>query len=154
MKNGKSKMKSNNIFLGYSDEELVLKVSEEGINKGSTQWVHWSSELYSVGRLYRQIAYYPKWLPLMVCSDHGVHRSPVLSKLEKESSCKVHFTFNPMREEKGDESKNIHLVPHPWIAYRKKKKYAPIPSAKGTLAFISHSTYAAEYIHDNEEKYF
>lgn len=91
-------MIEDNVYLGLSDEELKNKISEKRLNKGMSPWLYWTSELYSVGRLYREEAYYPKLLPLFIYSDHGIHRSSELAVHELENKSNVHFTFNPERE--------------------------------------------------------
>lgn len=148
-------MMKDNVFLGFTDEELKKKISLDRINKGMSPWLYWTSELYSFGRLYREDTYFPKFLPLCIYSDHGIHRSSELSSHEKENKSNVHFTFNPERANKSTvEGKEVLLVMHPWIKYRRKKNYKPLDSAKGTLVFISHSTVNTEYIDEDRDKYF
>ncbi len=147
--------RKNAIYLGYSDEELERKVSNEGCNPGLGHWQYWTSELYSVGRLYRELAFYPEIFPLFVYSDHGIHPTSELAKHEIDNESEVHFTFNPERIKKNTiVNKQIYLISHPWVAYRKKKEYKPSFSAKGTLVFVSHSTTAVEWIEKDRDGYF
>lgn len=140
--------------LGYSDEELELKASTEGYNTGLSPWLYWTSELYSVGRLYREYAYYPKIFPLFIYSDHGIHLTSELAKHEVENDSEVHFTFNPERAVKPRKGKKkIYLLRHPWVGYRRKMNYKPLANAKGTLVFISHSTAAVEWIEKDRDGY-
>jgi len=141
--------------LGYSDKELESKVSVENCNTGLSPWVYWTSELYSVGRLYREHAYYPKILPLFFYSDHGIHTTSELAPHEQDNDSNIHFTFNPERAKRPrEDKKKIYLIQHPWIGYRKKKKYQPLTDAEGTLIFISHSTSAVEWVEKDRDGYF
>ena len=144
-----------NIYNGYSNEDLERKASRIGINLGTAPWLYWTAELYSVGKIYRKISWYPKFLPLYIYSDHGVHRSPSLAKHECDNGSNIHFVFNPTRENtpKGC-AKKVYLVTHPWVSYRKKLQYSPSQNSKGTLVFLSHSTSSTEYHEENQEKYF
>jgi hypothetical protein len=141
--------------LGYTDSELELKVAIEGCDSGGSLWVYWPSELYSVGRLYRELAWYPKILPLFFYGDHGIHPTSELAKHEVDNDSNVHFTFNPERAiQPITGKKKIYLFRHPWVDYRKKKKYEPIATAKGTLVFISHSTPSVEWVENDRDGYF
>jgi hypothetical protein len=146
----------NDIFNGMTNEQLHAKACPDGVPHGSSFWMYWTSELNSVGRLYRQWACYPKILPLFVYSDHGVTSQCTLAKHERDNTAHVHFTFNALKAiNSGNEpGKKVLLVPHPWIRYRKKKGYQPLPSAKGTLVFISHSTNNVEYVEKDRDQYF
>jgi len=141
--------------IGYTDSELELKVSTKDCNSGLSPWVYWPSELYSVGRLYRKIAWYPKILPLYFYGDHGIHSTSELAKHEVDSESDVHFTFNPERAIQLIKGKRkVYLIRHPWVSYRQKKKYEPLATAKGTLIFISHSSSAVEWVEKDRDGYF
>jgi len=147
---------SKSVYDGYSDCELELLCDSSGINTGNAPWAYWTSEIYSFGRLYREWALYPKFLPLYIYSDHGVHKPSGFTSHEVENDAKVHFVFNQKRVEEnaGNLDKNVLCVPHPWVTYRKKNNIAQLLNATGTLVYFSHSCEGMELSGHDGDEYF
>ena len=148
--------KQGGIYNGYSDSELELLAEPLELDTGAAPWVYWSSELHSVGRLYREWGFYPRMLPLFIYSDHGIHRVSEFTPHEFNSDAKVHFVFNQDRVQKNTSwpEKDIICVPHPWVAYRRKKNITQLKNAKGTLVFFSHACEGVEFTGRDSDNYF
>jgi len=156
-RNNQDKLELNEkIFEGYSDSKLEKLVDPTNVNTGRAPWVYWTSELYSFGRLYRDWGCYPSWLPIFVYSDHGIHKPAEFSPHEKNNDANVHFTFNSERvlNNKNIESKEVILVTHPWVRYRKKNNIKQLKDAIGTLVFVSHTCEGIEINDDDNDVYF
>jgi len=148
--------KNNSVYNGCSDCDLEFLTGSSGVDNGTAPWVYWTSELYSFGRLYREWAYYPDFLPLFIYSDHGVHKVPGFMPHELNNGAKVHFTFNEKRVLKNSNTldKKVILVPHPWVTYRRRKNISQTKDAKGTLVFFSHSCEGVELSGHDSDEYF
>jgi hypothetical protein len=140
-----------NLQKGMTDKELEFLACEQNANKGASLWLFPSAEVHSQGKLYRQKAFIPSFLPLNVFSDHGVSVGG-LTQSEIDSPARIHLTYNTDKMAKLKHKKTV-FIEHPWISYRKRKMYYPLKSANGTLVFISHSTICS-YYKENKDKYF
>jgi hypothetical protein len=143
-----------NMIAGMTDSELELAC--EDLTKGVARWVHWTSEIYCLGKCLRFWTKYPKFLPLFVYSDHGVTLPSHLRKHELENPAKVHFTWNPMREQryKDFSDKQVIQIIHPWISYRRLKGITRSKTTSGTLVFYAHSTNNVKWVGHDTEEYF
>ena len=151
-----NKIQDKSIYNGYTDSELELLTDPVELNSGKTAWAHWTSELYSFGRLYREWAFFPKRLPLFIYSDHGVHKISAFDQHEVDNDAYYHFTFNKERAIKNATLKNkkVICVPHPWISYRRRNTINKLEDAKGTLVFFSHSNDGLEFEGHDSDDYF
>jgi hypothetical protein len=147
---------NKNIYFGYTDNEMEFLAGSPIADKGIAAWVYWTSELYSFGRLYRDWAFYPKWLPLFIYSDHGVTNDSGFSPHELTNNSNVHFTFNVERSTNSANSikKEVKCVPHPWVTYRRKNNITQNINAIGTLIFFSHSTSGTDFMGHDTDEYF
>jgi len=128
------------IYLGYSDEYLELMASPPNVNCGESNWMFWTSELYSFGKCFRFITGYPKSLPLCVYSDHSVPLSTRLGEHELDNNSNVYLTWSigKFQRNKHLDRKKVFLCPHPWIIYRRIKRIEREKSTKGTIVFFPH----------------
>jgi hypothetical protein len=141
---------------GYSNEELeMLCKVKSRFEKGIVPWASWEAENSSFGKTFRVWARFPSFLPLFICSDHGVNWGTKCWPNEIESPYKAYFTWN---RKKNDFMVNVHKkksyhVPHPWIFYR-QKNYPRLPDNRfGTLVFYAHSNANTTPSYENLEKY-
>jgi hypothetical protein len=104
----------------------------------------WTSEIYGLGKAFRHRALYPKFLPLCFGSEHGVSTTnDVTSPLDHgDKHVKHFFTWNAENIKNKQNFPNLKIYPqvHPWIPYRRNKRYEISPDAIGTIFFPYHST--------------
>ena len=150
------------LFTGFSDEELELICYsglygyDRKLPYKAAKWIHWSAEIYSLGRCYREWLGIPSWIPLPLYGDHGINLSGQFSPHEVNSKPKFFLTWFKERAESLARfgSKIIIRIPHPWISFRRKYNIKKSPSARGTLVFYSHSNTGIEIVNYNWEEYF
>ncbi len=134
--------KVKNAHFGFSEELLEELCARPRRNKlGLAPWVTWESENSSFGKTFRVWARFPRWLPLFVVSDHGVHWESRCWENEVNSNLPNFFTWNYKKSLKMQvEFKGkSHHVPHPWVFYRRKFIGDPPPVRSGTIVFFPHS---------------
>ena len=79
---------TSEVYSGFSDEAPTQLVQSDIdsildlslVSKGN--WIYWTSELYSLGRCYREWLNLPIWLRLPIYGDHGVTFSDSLAPHE------------------------------------------------------------------------
>lgn len=137
-----------------TDAELEQACEEKFA--GASQWTHWTSELYSLGRCLRIWTGYPEFFPLFVYSDHGVGLHSHLFPHEIENPARLHLTWNPVKEQRNASAdhKRVIQVIHPWISYRQQRGIARVQSPRGTLVFFMHGTDAVQWQGHDSEEYF
>ena len=141
--------------IGMTDYELELACEAQAT--GVYPWTYWTSEIYSFGKCLRFWTRYPAYLPLFVYSDHGVGLHSHLFLHELENSATVHFTWNPVKEQRYRDKaakKEVIQVVHPWISYRRSKGITRSKEPKGTLAFFMHGTTAVKWEGHDSVDYF
>lgn len=143
-----------NATTGMTDAELELACEDQFT--GISPWIHWTSEIYSLGKCLRAWARYPNFLPVFVYSDHGVGLHSNLFPHELENQAEVHFTWHPLKEQryKNAGNKKVIQIIHPWISYRRLMGIARSETTSGTLAFFTHSTTAVKWKGHDTEEYF
>lgn len=104
----------------------------------------WTSEIYGLGKAFRYLALYPKFLPLCFGSEHGVSTTTdVPSHLEHGDKHVKHFvTWNSENIKNKLDFPSYKFYPqvHPWIPYRRRMKYEISADSAGTIFFPYHST--------------
>ncbi|MBU0620446.1 MAG: hypothetical protein KJ795_01230 [Gammaproteobacteria bacterium] len=137
-----------------TDAELE-QACEEGF-AGASQWAHWTSELYSLGKCLRIWTGYPECFPLFVYSDHGVGLHSHLFPHEIENPARLHLTWNPVKELRnaGADHKRVIQIVHPWISYRRQRGITRTLSPRGTLVFYMHGTDVVQWQGHDSEEYF
>jgi len=113
---------------------------------------NFSSEIYGLGLAYREIAKYPKWLPLFFTSDHGI----ILGELAVEEFWKLRvrplWNLSWNRDVVNKVSKHLRprtvYITHPYVL---AKKLQPKESRNGTVVFPYHNVpgYSAPEIDDD-----
>ena len=140
---------------GFSDNKLENLSSYSKKTQGLIPWLSWHSETTGFGKTFRFWAFYPKFLPLFICSDHGVDLGSVCWNNEINSPFDTFFCWNRRKVLKMRErhNKKAYHVPHPWSFYRKKRWGDPPKNRNGTLIFYPHSSSTSEPILDNFDEY-
>jgi len=142
--------------IGMTDKELEALADNKYVNPGVAPWIHFAPELYSLGKCFRSAAKYPGFLPLYIFSDHGVTPRLDFYSTELTNSARVHLTWSPdiANNPKNHEAKKVIFIRHPWMSYRQKKNYQPLPDRKGTLVFFAHHVPGLEYVNHDISGYF
>lgn len=139
------------IIEGFTDKELDeavcdTKARRERIRYSPVPWFFWTTELYSLGRCYREWTGWPRVLPIPVYGDHGVTLNPQFSNHERVNKARVHLTWSSARAKYLQDNENRRIVRtiHPWIIYRRNHKIRVNSTASGTIIFYSHSNSGIE----------
>lgn len=143
-----------NINLDMTDAQLENACSRR--KDGYIHTYNWTSEVYSFGKCYREIANYPKLFPLFIYSDHGAGLHSNLYPHEINNRAKIHLTWHPLkyrRYQNFTKRKFIH-IPHPWILYRRKKGYKKSDNCRGTIVFFTHHVPGIKWHGHDTEEYF
>jgi len=151
------------IYNGFSDKELKLIADENFLNKYEKKLpykvsfeIYWPVEKYSLGRCYREWLNLPSWLPLPFNGDHGVNDFGTLTPDEIVNKSNVFLTWTKDRYKvlKKKYKKKKLNVPQPWIIFRRAYNLKKNKNSKGTLIFLTHTTFGVEIIKYNYDKYF
>jgi hypothetical protein len=137
-------------------DKLLKKLSNSNsiTDKGLAPWANWESENCSFGICFRSFGFYPKFLPLFINSDHGVHWESKVWPNETTDSF-AYFTWNYRKFLKLKKLKiEAYHITHPWVFY-KKKHFLTMPKKKGgTIVFFPHSNDCTRPHFDNLDHYF
>lgn len=128
---------------GYTKEKLEELCSENNLQIGCNHSKFWVSEIYGLGRAYREYAYfYPKSMPLYVYSAHGVYffDSPCKHELESEATVQLYSWDKYVKEFKQQSKKPCYQVEWPYLYYVKKRGVKRVENPKGTIVYPAHST--------------
>jgi hypothetical protein len=127
---------------------------------------HWSSEIYSLGKCYREVLRLPRFVPLLFTSDHGVNLGSAFDSGILELN-EVHFSHltwsSKVLELEGRlSSPKFQGFPHPWVTYRKihgieataknlrdEVIYFPIHSSGGSKPYGFDDEHAIEFLKRN-----
>lgn len=107
---------------------------------------HWSSEIYSYGKVYRQWLGLPKYFPLLFTSDHGVNLGRVIDPniFDRPKRYIPHLTWNSQIVEASDFPRQLTRkgIVHPWVYWRIQNTVNPEPleNRRGSVLFIAHSS--------------
>jgi hypothetical protein len=126
---------------GMTEKELLELCSGEN-HRMFPLAPYWPAEVYGFGKQIREYGYYPSFLPLCIYSDHGIGSMDGPAKHELESDAPCQFYFTPRKTEiwKKISKKPCYVMYSPYVFYRKKHKIEKSPDAKGTIAFMAHTT--------------
>jgi hypothetical protein len=126
---------------GMSDIELLKSTKSDIRHMIKSPWLFWPAELYSFGKIYRLKYGFPKLLPLIFYSDHGVTLVDEFDEHEVVNKARYFLTFSKLKFNKNefDKRKIIKFVEHPYIYYRKYKNFKIKEKAQGTIIFLPHS---------------
>ena len=118
---------------------------------------YWTSEIYGMGRIYREMAWYPKKWPLNIYSSHGIALADNPAKHELANNAPYMFYFSKrlvrLFNDRSVAKKSFCII-SPFVFYRRKHHITPKENTQGTLVFVGHSTpdiddtsNVQEYIH-------
>lgn len=119
---------------------------------------HWSSEIYSFGKIYRRWLKVPHFFPLLFTSDHGVNLGRAVDPniFMNPNYCLPHLSWNSHIIEATDFPKRFRRIGivHPWAYWRMYTKTTPDPleSRKGSVVFISHSSGGSSTVGYNDQQ--
>ena len=128
--------------LSYSDKKLEQLSKEQLDQRGKAPWFEFISEIYSLGKTFRESYNFPNRLCLPISSDHGVNIQPTYDEYER-STKGPYFTWNKRKLKKIlSTNREAYLVQHPWVSYKNKIKFKRSSKNKGTLVFFPKSIQA------------
>ena len=120
------------------------------VQKGKIQF-EWSSEVYGLGKTFRKMAHYPKFLPLFFTSDHGVVLNSILdiNIANGRTRTRRHLTWNPTIAEIYQDNSffKVSGIIHPWIHYKERMHLTRNYPGKGTIFFPYHTVPAGYITH-------
>lgn len=128
---------------GYTKEKIEELCSENNLQTGCRRSKFWVSEVYGLGRAFREYAYfYPQKIPLYVYSAHGIYfcDKPVKHELESEAPVQLFNWDKFIQEFKKKSSKPCYKVEWPYLYYIKKNGFKRVEDPEGTIVYPSHST--------------
>jgi len=111
----------------------------------------WTAEIYSFGINIRSYGFYPKFLPLIIYTDHApamVSEKPAPHELNSRALVQFYHDYKMVEKFKTLSKKPTFTLYSPFVYYRKKNKIEINYDALGTIAFPSHSTGATENMMD------
>jgi hypothetical protein len=143
---------------GFTNEELEkLVTTEYGFLESQpypTPIIFWPMELYSFGKCYRSWLGWPRFIPLCMYGDHGVHLKRELEDHEIQSPSRFHLTWSDWRLTANRNVKKIVQIQHPWVTYRLNNEIFRKPDSQGTLVYLSHSLPNKDFKNYDFEEYF
>lgn len=119
-----------------------LSISNEKYFFNITPWVCWESENSSFGKCFRKWAFYPKFLPLFMCSAHTAYNGSNIWPNEIDDRARLFWGWPKKKIVKRInkyKKKESYIVAHPWIYYRRKYIGNPPKKRNGILYFFPHS---------------
>lgn len=126
-----------------NEYDLVKVSSFDNIRKTCWLRLHWSSEIYSYGRLLREYSNYPKFLPLAVKSDHsGPNFNTVYTDVELPYEVEYYLGHNHQKNLEHNSKFGFNkfvTVISPFVFFRRKYNINYNPNNIGTIAFPIHS---------------
>jgi hypothetical protein len=138
---------------GFSESKLLNLCSDKN-NRSIFRWAswapYWTAEIYSFGKHIRKYGYYPSFLPLCIYTDHGPDKTDYPLKHELESDAPVMFYHSSHSADiwKKFSERSCYTLYSPFVYCRRKNNIRKSPSAKGTIAFYSHSTESIDNLLD------
>ena len=110
--------------------------------KGKIQF-EWSSEVYGFGKTFRKMAYYPRFLPIFLTSDHGVGIDSMIDVniVNGKTRTKRYLTWDPMIVELYQNNRffKVSGIMHPWVYYKEKMSLSRTNPGLGTIFFPYHT---------------
>lgn len=106
----------------------------------------WTWEVYALGATLRHvlgIGWSPK---LAVGADHGIGFGTEPSEVELGLKTGLYLTWSSWRSQLAfPDNRKVVRVQHPWVPYRKMKRYFLSHEAQGTIVFVPHSVPGLSY---------
>lgn len=145
-------MKENGV--GMSEKQLLEFCADDNIQTIGGRYFDWTPEVYGSGKHLREYGYYPRQWKLYVHTSHGgPAQADKPSKGDLEFKAPIALYYNPrfVDEFKKISKKECYVVMAPMVFYRQNNKIEQLPEAKGTLAFVGHSTPLIDDISDIDD---
>lgn len=104
---------------------------------------YWTSSVYGFGKWIRRYGYYPPILPLCINTDHAPGEPAYADNFpESKSTAPFQLFHSPRRTVlwKKKFNKPAATLYSPFVFARKQMMIDKLPSAKGTIYFIAHTT--------------
>jgi hypothetical protein len=122
-----------------SERELIDLCKEPSKKRVSLNWV---AEVYGFGTMLRKYGCYPDGLPLNIYFSHGITMSnkPGLNEIENNAPFMLYFTPRLRDEYRKISTKPCFCIVSPNVFYRRQNKVSQAGNAKGTIAFLAHTT--------------
>ena len=118
--------------------------------------LHWSSEIYSLGKTYREYYKLAHFLPLPFYSDHAPMQSGIIDfKVTEDSRLgSTYLTFSQKCIDRNAKQQKLKILGtlHPWIPYRRKRYIRSGESEKRIVFLPLHTTpqYVTQGIDDQD----
>lgn len=102
----------------------------------------WAPEVYGFGKEIRRYGFFPGSWPLNIYMSHGITMFEEPLRDELENAAPVMFYFSPRLVDafKKVSSKPCYCLMSPNVSYRRTKGINQDADARGTVAFLAHST--------------
>lgn len=135
------------------DKKDLIKLAEEQELGQGRKVIFESSECYGFGKYLRKYAFYPSFIPLFVCTDHGPSQRDVPTYIEIESAPPVmlYHSQRLVSEWRKLSVAKSEVMLSPFVFYRKSKRIEKRIDAQGTLVFPVHSTDRIDACYDIDE---
>lgn len=124
------------------DSEQLDKINGTKIEELS-RFRNWSSEIYSFGKILRQYGFFPRFLPLLISTDHGPSQSDEPNPSELRYAEFAHFYHSKRLTDKFTQvsPKRCYTMMSPFVWYRRRRRFKQVEKPKGTIVFPTHSTH-------------
>jgi len=128
-----------------TEEELKEFSNYSRIIKGS-----YEPEMYGFGSIFRQMGFYPSFLPFYITTQHGVSLWNHPQSHDLNSPYPIMFVFSKRWKYlwKQFSKKPCFIICNPYIFYRRKNAINIKKNASGTVYYFSHSTKEIDMVID------
>jgi len=108
---------------------------------------------YGFNRIIKEYAGFPQWLPLPCHCEHGwtVAPDPLATDLNTAKGLMLVYSRRREKAWKARSSIPVRIIGDPLLQYRRLHGIQQSPTARGTIAFPSHSTPWADALFDIHE---
>lgn len=104
-----------------------------------------TADMYGFGRYIAKYGYYPRWLPLCINTEHGPGQvNQFITELKTDAPVQLFHSPDSVKKWKLVSKKWCFSFMSPFVFYRKISKLERSNSAKGTIAFLGHTTICLE----------
>lgn len=112
-----------------------------------------SAYCYGMGRILRQMAFLPRFIPLAVDTDHGPSQRDEPTKLEyaTRSSLMLYHSPRLVKIWRKNSSVKVEQYYSPYVFYKKRRFKINPADRNGTMVFPAHSTDRLDSLFDINE---
>lgn len=106
----------------------------------------WNWEVYGLGSTLRKVLGIGWSRQLNAGSDHGVNLGTEPGEADIKLQTDLYLTWSSWRAQMSfPDNRVVVRVQHPWVPYRKIRRYHLSPKARGTIVFVPHSVPGLRY---------